>query len=124
MKTRFGWLFVGASVVVTATLAFSVSPPAGNELGFGVEIIPHEELDGFYSCRLTLFDVRTDTRVASQTITTIKDDGNGMRFRNADGTDVDFDCAVNADGTEASYEIRGSRDNRPIISHVATVHLP
>ncbi len=124
MKTRLGWLFASASVVVTATLAFSVSPPAGNELGFGVEIIPHEEFDGFYSCRLTLFDVRTDTRVASQTITTIKDDGNGMRFRNADGTEVEFACAVNADGTEASYEIRGSRDNRPIISHVATVHLP
>ncbi len=124
MKTRLGWLFVSASVVVTATLAFSVGPPAGNELGFGVEIIPHDEFDGFYSCRLTLFDVRTDMRVASQTITTIKDDGNGMRFRNADGTEVEFNCAVNADGTEASYEIRGSRDNRPIISHVATVHLP
>ena len=115
---------VVASIVAASVTATTFSPPVANELGFGVDIVPLADLDGFYSCSLAIFDLRSDQVVFEHGITTAEDDANGMVFINKDGTRIDFNCSVNATGTEATYEIRGVRDQAQVISTVATIRLP
>ncbi len=121
---RTALLIVVASIAAASAIATTVSPPTSNELGFGVDIAPLADLDGFYSCNLSIFDLRTDQIVFEHGITTAEDDANGMVFTNRDGTRIDFVCAVNATATEATYEIRGVRDQVQVISAVAKIRLP
>ena len=117
-------LLVASVFVAAAAMASAVSPPVADELGFGIDISPDAEFDGFYNCSLTIFDLRNDRIVFEQDITTAEDDANGMVFANRDGTRIDFHCSVNDTGTEATYEIRGVRDDAQVISSVATIRLP
>ena len=117
-------LLVASVFIAAAAMASAVSPPVADELGFGIDISPDAEFDGFYNCSLTIFDLRNDRAVFERSITTVEDDANGMVVTNVDGTKIDFRCSVNATGSQATYEIRGVRDQRQVISTVATIRLP
>ena len=123
MKTLLT-LIVVASMLGLSAVATVIAPPAPAELGFGVDIDPVADLDGFYRCSLSVFDLRTDETVFRHGVTTAADDANGLRFTHADGTDIDFDCAIDAGASEATYEIRGVRDGIQVVSSVARVRLP
>ena len=116
----FGFVLVTLAV---ATLAVSAEWPFQQRLGFGVEILPYEDLDDFYGCTFTVFELQTDEVIVSRTVTTTSDDGNSMFFQDRDGAEIQFDCAIDADGSTATYEIHGTLNSRQVVSHVATVRL-
>ena len=94
-----------------------------HQLGFGVEIFPDDDLDEFYSCSFTIFDLSTDEAIMNHSLTTIVDDGNSMRFTDRVGTEYDLSCAIDAEGATASYEITGKLAGQQVFSHVSSVRL-
>ena len=104
-----------------AATQFAMDAPV---YGFGVDVLPDEEFDDFVQCGLTVFTLEGEEHVAQlPRLRIMTGDANSMTFRGIDDVEVTFKCAINADKTEATYEIAGTREGRLVMNHLATVRF-
>ena len=81
--------------------------------GFGVSVLPDKEFDDFVQCGLTVFALENEEPLPQlPSLRIMTGDANSMTFRGIDDVEVTFKCAINADKTEATYEIAGTREGR------------
>jgi hypothetical protein len=92
-------------------------------IGLAVLCAPDDELAGFVRCGMTVFRL-ADERVVAELpkVTIAARDTNGMKFE-ADGLVVELECGVNADQTEATYEISGREGADLVFDHLGSVRL-
>ena len=92
--------------------------------GFGVRVLPDEEFDDFVQCRLSVFRLDTEEEVAElPSLRIMAGDVNAMVLRTVDDLEVTFECTVNAEKTEATYAVAGTRSGRLLMNQLATIRL-
>ena len=92
--------------------------------GFDVSVVPDKELADFVQCGLIVFELETEESVAElPSLVIMSGDTNSMVFNGVDGVEVTFECTINREMTEASYEIAGRRDGQLVLNHLATIRL-
>ena len=120
-----------AAVLLLLTGLIAFAGPGATEsavqapvYGFGVSVLPDEEFDDFVQCGLTVFALESEEHLAQlPSLRIMVGDANTMLFRGVDDVEVTFKCAINADKTEATYEIAGTREGRLVMNHLATVRF-
>ena len=116
---------VAASLAAMIVVASPSKPePQGSVYGFNVRVVPDSELADFVRCGLSVFELETEELVAELPSLTIHAGGsNSLVFNGVDGVEVTLECSVDAEKTEASYEIEGTRDGQLVLNHLATIRL-
>ena len=115
-------LFVG--LLVLASTNGSQADVASSLYGFSVAVQPDNEFAGFVSCGMSIFTLADEKSLGETPALLITSGGaNSMKFIGIDGVEVTFSCGVNAEMTEATYEIAGRMEDRLVLNHLATVRL-
>ena len=120
-------LVIVALSLLAAVLVFA-SPsrpePQISLYGFDVRVVPDKELADFVQCGLSVFKLETEELVAALPDLVIHAGGtNSLVFNGVDDVEVTFECSVDTEKTEASYEIAGRRDGQLMMNHLATIRL-
>ena len=101
-----------------------VSEPAEVVYGFDVRVLPDEEFEDFLQCGLSVFTIGDDRQQWElPSLRIVAGDANSMQFQGVDRIEVTFNCAVNAEKTEVTYEVEGQRDGRIVLNHLGTVRF-
>ncbi len=92
--------------------------------GFGVRVLPDEELDDFVQCGLSVFHLADGSNSWElPSLRIFEGSSNSMIFLGENDLEVTFKCFVNREQTEVTYEVEGKRNGRLVLDHLATIRL-